>query len=198
METQQQSLGQLDSQHGQFPSHWKHQHSENLGFKGVTYKHFYFEDPANVEKWMRSDMNHPSHGLFVDIVSFSEFFGNESYIDRNKTLNELYMYNKIGYGTKADSIMGTSFQKILPVSYGKVSTGYYDVDITAQVELRGLPTLEKWDVCDGRSGRKYWIKDEARKIEAQLDNWIRTQLTGPDQVLVRHLLHDFHTTPNTL
>ena len=79
-------------------------------------------------------MNHPSHGLFVDIVSFSEFFGNERYIERNKKLNELYMSDKIGYVTKTDSIVGTSFQKILPAPYGKVSTGSYDVDVTAQAE----------------------------------------------------------------
>ena len=59
------------------------------------YKQFYFEEPDDVEKWIRANKNHPSHGLFLDIVSFREFFVNEGYIERNKTLNELYMSNKI-------------------------------------------------------------------------------------------------------
>ena len=51
---------------------------------------------------MRANMNHPWHGLFVDIVFFRKLFRNESYSERNKTLNVLYMSNKIGYGTNAD------------------------------------------------------------------------------------------------
>ena len=191
-------LGRLDSQHGQFPSRWNHQRLENLGFKGVTYKHFYFEDPINVENSMIANMNHPSHGFFVDIVSFIECFGNGSYIERNKTLNELYMSNKIGYGTKADSIMGTSFNNILPTLYGKCSTGSSKVYVTAQVELSGMKTFEKWDVRNGISGRKYWIKDETRKTEIQFDNWIRTQLTVPAQVLACDLLNDSHTMSHDL
>ena len=82
------------------------------------------------------------------------------------------MYNKIGYGTKSDSILGTSFQNILLVLYGEVSIGYSDLDVTDQVELTDLPTFEKWDVQYGRYGIKYWIKDETCKTEAQLGNWI--------------------------
>ena len=82
---------------------------------------------------MRDNMNHPLHGLFFDIVYFSKFFGNESYIDPNKTLNELYISNKIGYGTKADSIVGTPIQNVLPTPYGMVSTGSSDVYVTYQV-----------------------------------------------------------------
>ena len=66
------------------------------------YKQFYFEDHDDVEKWMRANMNHPLNGLFVDIVSYNKFFGNKSYIERNNILNELYMSNKIRYGTNAD------------------------------------------------------------------------------------------------
>ena len=80
------------------------------------------------------------------------------------------MSNNIGYGTKVDSIVGISFQNILPEPYGKVGTGSSDVDVTAQVEFLGLPTFEKWDVLAGISGREYCIKDETHKTEAQLDN----------------------------
>ena len=110
LETQQQSLVKMDSQHGQFPSRWNHQRSEIIGYKGVTYKRFYFGDPDDAKKWMRYDMNNPFHELFAYIASYSKLFGNENYIERNKTLNELYMSNKIGYGTKSDSIVVTSFQ----------------------------------------------------------------------------------------
>ena len=132
LEAQQQSIVQLESHHGQFTSSWNHQLSENIDFKGVTLKYIYFEDPTNVEMWTRANMNHLSHGLFFDIISCSEFFGNESYVERNKTLNELYMSNKIGYGTKVDSIVVTSLQNILPVPYGKVRTVSSNVDVTAQ------------------------------------------------------------------
>ena len=138
-------------------------------------------------------MNHPSHGLFADIVSFIKLFGNESYIERNKTMSELYIYYKIGYGTNADSLVGTPFKNVFPSPYGKVSTGSTDADVTAQVEFPGLTILEKWDVRNERSGRKYCIKYETHKTEVQLDNWMRTQLTGLDQVLAHNLLHDSHT-----
>ena len=143
-------------------------------------------------------MNHPSHGFYFVIVYFSELFGNESYIDHHKTLNELYMSNKIGYGTKAYSIIGTYFQKIFHAPYRKVSTGSSNIDVKAQVELPDLTTFEKWDVRDGISGRKYCIKDETRKTEAQLENWIWNQLTGSPQLLVCDLLHDSHTMSNDL
>ena len=51
------------------------------------------------------------------------------------------MSNKIGYGTNAYSIVGAYFQKILFAPHGKVSTGYYDVDVRAQGEFPRLPTL---------------------------------------------------------
>ena len=35
LETQQQSLGHLDSQHGKFTSRWNHQRLENIGFKAL-------------------------------------------------------------------------------------------------------------------------------------------------------------------
>ena len=101
----------------------------NIDFKGVTYKKFYFEYPANIEKWMRFNMNNPSHGLFVDIVSFSEFFGNESYINCNKTMNELYMSDKVICGNKEDSIVGTYSQNILPAPYGNFGNGSFGVYI---------------------------------------------------------------------
>ena len=82
---------------------------------------------------MRSNMNHPSPELFVDIVYFSELFWNESYIEHNKTLNEFCMSNKIGYGTEVDLIVVTSFQNILPAPYAKVSTGSSNIYVTAQV-----------------------------------------------------------------
>ena len=42
------------------------------------------------------------------------------------------MSNKIVYGTKSGSIVGTPFQNIFPVPYGKVSTGSSGVDVTAE------------------------------------------------------------------
>ena len=147
---------------------------------------------------MKDKTNHPSHELFVDVVSFSNFFGNVSYIEHNKTLNELCMSNKSGYGTEEDSIVETSFKNILHVPYGNGSSGYYDLYVTAQGWLTGLPTLDKWDVHDGRSGWKYWIKDETRKAEAQLKFLILNQLNGSYQVPSCNLLHHSHKISHAL
>ena len=108
------------------------------------------------------------------------------------------MSNKIEYFTEADSIVGTSFKNVLLAPYGKVSTSYSDVDVTDQVEFRGLPTFDKLDVQDGISGRKYWIKDETRKPEDQLNCCIWNQLSGSDQFLICYLLHDSHTMSHNL
>ena len=73
--------------------------------------------------------------------------------------------------------------------YAKVGTVSSDADVTDQVEFLGLPTFDKWDVRDGRSGRKYLIKDETRKTESQLENCILNHLNGSDQLLARDILH---------
>ena len=40
---------------------------------GVLYKQYFFQDKNAVKSWMKDHMSAPSHGLFIDIVSFSEF-----------------------------------------------------------------------------------------------------------------------------
>ena len=144
----------------------------DLSFKGVLYKQFYFANPKDVESWLRSNLSQPNHGLFVDIVSFSEFFGKEKYTEDTTTLNKLYMSNRIGYATTADSVVATSFQNILPGAYGRSpesdkNTSTADMD--AQQELPGLPTYKTWDRRDGRSGRRFWIKKETRDTERKID-----------------------------
>ena len=139
-----------------------HQSSKGYGTTGVTYKQYFFKDEDAVKRWMQSHMTHPTHGLFVDIVSLSEFFGGDIYVERNTTLNDLYMSNKIGYATMADSIVAASFQNVLPGAYGRksesTSTSSGTNDMSAQPELPGLSTFKKWDNQDGATGRKYWIK----------------------------------------
>jgi hypothetical protein len=146
-----------------------------------------------VKSWMKTHMTHPSHGLFVDLNSFSEFFGGDRYIEMKATLNELYMSTKIGHSTIADSVVAASFQNILPGAYARVSSigrATSEVEIMSQAELPGLPTFSKWDARDGRNGRRFWIRDETRKTEQQLDGWIRSQLDGPAQLLGKDLLVD--------
>ena len=168
------------------------QNSSNFEHAGVRYRQYYFRDPAEVESWMRSHMTHPSHGLFVDLVSFSEFFGGERYVERNTTLSEMYMSSKIGYSTLADSIVASSFQNVLPGAYGRPvsSSNNDDYESTVQSELPGLPSYAKWDNRDGRHGRRFWIREETRKTEQQLDGCIRSQLAGPAQILAKDMLMD--------
>ena len=150
--------------------------SDGYGSSGVSYKQYFFSDEESVKRWMKEHMSTPSHGLFVDLVSFSEFFGGDIYVERNKTLNDLYMSNKIGYATMADSIVAASFQNILPGSYGRNTSSIRsitDTDLQAQPELPGLPTFKKWDNHDGATGRKYWIKKECRNTGIQIDGMIR-------------------------
>ena len=166
---------------------------DGYGSAGVTYKQYFFKDENAVKLWMKEHMSSPSHGLFVDIVSFSEFFGGDIYVERNKTLNDLYMSNKIGYATMADSIVAASFQNILPGSYGRNSSSIRtgtDTDLEAQPELPGLPTFKEWDNHDGATGRKYWIKKECRNTGIQIDGMIRAQLDKTAQYLAKELLID--------
>jgi hypothetical protein len=53
------------------------------------------------------------------MVSFTQFFGGDSYIKHNVTLNKLYMSNKIGYQTMVDAYVATSFENVLPAAYGR-------------------------------------------------------------------------------
>ena len=170
-----------------------HDKIDGYGSSGVSYKQYFFQDENAVKSWMKEHMSAPSHGLFVDIVSFSEFFGGDIYVERNKTLNDLYMSNKIGYATMADSIVAASFQNILPGSYGRNSSSLRtgtDTDLEAQPELPGLPTFKKWDNHDGATGRKYWIKKECRNTGIQIDGMIRAQLDKTAQYLAKELLID--------
>jgi hypothetical protein len=52
--------------------HSSSQRADSLGFNGVTYKQFYFATPKDVEVWMKVNLAHPLHGLFVDLVSLVE------------------------------------------------------------------------------------------------------------------------------
>jgi hypothetical protein len=168
-----------------------------FGVSGVRYRNFYFKNEESVRKWLRKHLSLPCHGLFVDLVSFSEFFGGDRYVERNTTLNDLYLTNKIGYATMADSIVATSFQNVLPGAYGRrpdstsnSGTSSSTSDLEAQAVLPGLASVDKWDKHDGGTGRKYWIQREARSTARQIDNMIRTQLSGPAQVLAKDLLND--------
>jgi hypothetical protein len=98
-----------------------HKHHTKLGMSGVTYKkNFYFHNEEKLKDWLKSNMTHPSHRLFVDIMSFSNFFVGNGYIECSITHNDLYLTNKIGYATMADSIVATLFQNILPpAAYGQ-------------------------------------------------------------------------------
>ena len=172
-----------------------------LGQSGVRYKNFYFQDPEDLERWMKLNMTHPSHGLFVDLVSYCEFFGGERYVDQNSTLNDIYLSSKIGYATIADSIVASSFQNVLPAAYGKSyssSENNDELDLLAQAELPGLPTFSKWDNRDRSNGRRFWIREETRKTHQQLDGCFCSQLHGSPQLLAKDLLADSHSKAEAL
>ena len=46
----------------------------------------------------------------------------------------------------------------------RLVNGSFYVDVTDQVGFPGLPTFDKWDVRDGRSGGKYLIKFHKRLV----------------------------------
>ena len=64
---------------------------QGFGLIGVAYKNFTFANPDAVEAWMDNHMSVLSHGLFVDIISFIEFFGGDCYIEKSDTLNDVHM-----------------------------------------------------------------------------------------------------------
>jgi hypothetical protein len=164
-----------------------------FGSSGVSFKQYYFPDETAIKKWMKDNLSSPSHGLFVDLVSFTQFFGDDSYVERNVTLNDLYMSNKIGYQSMADAYVATSFENVLPAAYGRnvnssPNKASSNADMDSQPELPGLPSFEKWDHTDGGTGRKYWISKECRKTGIQIDGMIRAQLHGVAQYLAKDLL----------
>ena len=126
------------------------------------------------------------------------------YVERNSTLNEIYLSTKIGYSTIADSTVAASFQNILPGAYGQAgsnsssSTSSDAQDLVAQKELPRLPNFCKWDGLDGRTGQRYWIRVEGRKTCHQLDGWIRDHLSGQAQTLAQDMLVDSFTMSETL
>jgi hypothetical protein len=166
-----------------------------FGSSGVSFKQYYFANEDDVKVWMKKHMSTPSHGLFVDLVSFTQFFGDDNYVERNVSLNDLYISNKIGYQTMADAYVATSFENVLPAAYGRNATpkstkSTSNADIASQPELPGLPSFAKWDHTDGGTGRKYWIMKECRKTGIQIDGMIRAQLDGQPQLLAKDLLTD--------
>ena len=124
--------------------------SNSLGFQGVPYNGLFFPDPESVEMWLRANLTHPLHGLFVDIVSFGKFFGNYRYIECNSTLNEIYLSSKIGYATTTDATVAASFQNNLPWAYGRAGSALSTStntrndaqDLVTQQELPGLPDFK--------------------------------------------------------
>lgn len=173
------------------------------GVKGVSFGNRYFEDPEAIVKFLKTDMSHPSHGLFVDLPSFIETFGGDRYVERNVTLNDLYLSNKVGFVTQVDSIIAASFQNILPGAYGRRPDSFSggsatQAELEAQPELPGLTSFDKWDKRDGSSGRKYWIKKESRNTYNMLDNMIRQELKGDVQILAKELLMSSRTMSETL
>ena len=65
-------------------------------------------DKHEVKIWMKENLSNPCHGLFVNLVVFMQFSGSNSYMERNVTLNELYMFNKIGYQTNLDAYVASA------------------------------------------------------------------------------------------
>ena len=166
-----------------------------FGSAGVSFKQYYFANENEVKVWMKKNLSTPSHGLFVDLVSFTQFFGDDAYVERNVSLNDLYISNKIGYQTMADAYVATSFENVLPAAYGRNAASTSNkstsnVDMSSQLELPGLPSFAKWDHTDGGTGRKYWIVKECRKTGIQIDGMIRAQLDGAPQLLAKDLLTD--------
>lgn len=56
-----------------------------------------------------------------------------------------------------------------------------------------MSDFSKWDFRDGSSGRKYWLKKEARNAHRNLDGMIRHSLTNRAQILATNTLIDSKT-----
>ena len=61
---------------------------------------------------------------------------------------------------------------------------------TSQLVNTALPTQHHY--------KRYWIRDETRKTEQQIDGCIRSQLSGPAQLLAKDLLMDFFSMSDVL
>ena len=106
-----------------------------LGHTGVSYRQFYFKDPAHLEAWIKTHMSHPSHGLFVDLVSFSEFFGGERYIERNTTFRFIFVCQLYNILHTYFSILNRNFKKQIPYIVCPTALRNDDVTTTAGMHI---------------------------------------------------------------
>jgi hypothetical protein len=48
-----------------------HERHTKLGMSGMAYKNFYFHTEEKLKDWLKSNMTHPSQGLFVNSASMA-------------------------------------------------------------------------------------------------------------------------------
>ena len=163
----------------------------------LRYKHWSFENEEYLADWLRTKgMSHPSWGLFVDFISFSEMFGSNHYHERSGILSDQYAMSKTGYDTAEEAIVAASFQNLAPSAYGKfktskgIVTSTDDAEFDSQEELPGLGSYNKWDGQDGSTGRKFILGRESRNAYANIEIKQNADLTGEVLDLARSLLVD--------
>jgi len=163
---------------------------------GASYGKFHFADPEAAAKFLKGVSSIPTHGPFVDIVSFLEMFGAELYVDRHDTMSDLHLSSKVGHSTLTDAIVSSSFQNVLPLVFARVSnsrqvnSGNTDQMMDVMNELPGVPTPSSWDKRNGVNGKKYWMTTESKKTYTTIQRLIKARLTGEGQELANLLLTD--------
>ena len=78
------------------------------------------------------------------------------------------MSAKIGCTTNYDSVVAASFQNTFPGAYARATSSTSntsDAYVATKSEIPVLPLLSKWDVRDGRSGRRLWVLGHTRKTQ---------------------------------
>ena len=81
-------------------------------------------------------------------------------IQRNTTLNKIYISSKIGHSTAANSIE-SSFKSISLCAYSRPvnsSKQMSEQELITQPELPFLLRVGKLDNHDGRNGYRFWIR----------------------------------------
>lgn len=138
-----------------------------------------FQSFSDVQVWVKSELPDRCYGLFVDAVSFLDFFTCCNHTDAETTLTAFHSQQKSGFTSMYESRVTASVQNIFPMVFGKLKeSNFNDSDF-----LPAISEPSKWDT--GSKGLKHKLTRGMRDVERQLENAINTIL--PSNSVAQHI-----------
>ncbi len=137
---------------------------------GVKIGGIVFQCFEDVKTWVSAKFQIKRYGLFVDGVSFLDFFTFVSHTDTEKSMSAYYNSQKSGFSSMYEARLAASTQNLFPMVFGRTNSGGMD-------DSEYLPALmdpDKWD--NGMTGLRYQIGRGMGDVEFQLESTIDTVL----------------------